>query len=464
MDNILNMYYTLLKRKDVSVEIQEKAFNYASRVDSVDLFVTLLNLSNLDEAVEEKISKRGEADVLACWASKPKRTTTELLERFKKENRATLLSQLAERDGLPAELYNQLAELGKPSLSQAIIKNKGADLNAKIKAAKTAISGMRGNSTVEGKVKSLFEGQDPQVVNQAIESVKAIGALSALSSTTDQIDSIKVANQLKKIITDREDSLSEWYNGNAIKNIFNRVNADGKKIIREQIKAEEESGSLKWANSEVRKIATAPDVDPIDIAIDAIKTSSNIDEISINLDFVDKNGQRGRAKEAVLAAIENEVATACLVVKYLNKIDYREYHLLVKKSRNCMAALKTILSGYVDSYIQEQIFFENNIFQENVCRDGVSTRLLLKELSSNKHVISQLARGKVGKIVPKEILEYADIQSISNSAPNLVYEEVEKLISADERAWVFFENLLPDWENSLPELIQTAKLLAENEV
>jgi hypothetical protein len=41
---------------------------------------------------------------------------------------------------------------------------------------------------------------------------------------------------------------------------------------------------------------------------------------------------------------------------------------------------------------------------------------------------------------------------------------INENLGSDDNAWKYFENLLPDWSNSLPALIETSKSFAAEEV
>jgi hypothetical protein len=50
-----------------------------------------------------------------------------------------------------------------------------------------------------------------------------------------------------------------------------------------------------------------------------------------------------------------------------------------------------------------------------------------------------------------------------DNAPELARQTINDSLAGNAKAWVYFENLLPDWENSLPDLLLTATTFASEE-
>ena len=65
LNNVRNMYATLLKGKEPTVEIQEKAYSYAEKQKDVTLFIQLLNCPNLDLDLDLNLVQRIAYDQMA---------------------------------------------------------------------------------------------------------------------------------------------------------------------------------------------------------------------------------------------------------------------------------------------------------------------------------------------------------------------------------------------------------------
>ena len=461
--NASTLYQTLISSAEPSVENQLRAFEYAARSKDTPILLRLLALPNLDSNIEEKISKRSEAEILAAWASKSTRTTEELITRFKNESRATLLTQLADKANLPTELYLTFAKMGKPTISTTLLKNASVPKEAKIIAAKSAISGMKGSSTTQSKVSALFTGQDSEVVSAALVHTNSLPAIAALVDKVPTEQYLNAVNQLVKLVEQGREYLGEWYNSNALTSVFKTVDAPAKQVLRELIKREDVKGSLKYASSSVKNLINAPDIDPIDTAISLIPGETDMNEISALLKIVQGGGSRYQIKNALQLMIANENSSNQVLVDNVRELDYNSTPLLVTRIKNDMELLKQIFSGYVDSTISDLVFIKNNTFQPNACGDGVDTRELLSEICKG-NVSNMLSKTKLARIAPKELIMYADVRTSLENLSLTAAEFINENLGSDDNAWKYFENLLPDWSNSLPALIETSKSFAAEEV
>lgn len=463
-NNVSQMYGTLLQSKDVSLEVQNQVLKYAEKNKDLPLLIKLLQNPSLDKTVEDKISLRGEAEVLEVWASKPNRTNEELLKRFEKEERATLLNQLANKENLPQELYLQFAKLEKPTIGQTLLNNKSVGIEAKKIAASYAIAGLKGSSTTDGRVKELFEKQEIEVVKEALTKNKSIAALGALVKLAPYSESDKVVNHLRYLIDNHIDSLAEWHNNQAIKSIYKYIDTATKQKFRDLIKEQEEKGNLRFGSTEIRNLMNAPDIDPLEKACEDIAVESSDDKIKENLLLIEKSNNRQLLRTAIINAINNENTAPMTVAQYYNYVEYRDRVKAIAKMRYDKEALLLCLSDRIDTYSAEAIFVVNRTFRTQVMGDGVDTRELIKELASKSiFYVNSLAQSIVGKVAPLEVYEYADFATMMQSNPEFVRGKIIEELQGNEKAWQYFENLIPDWENSLPELLSTAKTFAQEE-
>ena len=461
--NASTLYMTLISIPEPTEENQLRAFEYAARSKDIPIFLRLLALTNLSTSIEKEISKRSEAELLAVWASKATRTTEELITRFKNESRATLLTQLAERPNLPAELYLTFAKMGKPTISTTLLKNTTVPKEAKIIAAKSAIAGMKGSSTTQSKVSALFTDQDPEVVSAALVNTNSLPAVAALVDKVPSSEYLNAVKQLVKLVTEGREYLGEWYNSNALTSVFKTVDAPSKQILRDLIKSEDAKGSLKYASSSIKNLVNAPDVDPIDTAIALIPSTSDMHEITSLLKIVQAGGSRYQIKNALGLMLSNENSSNQVLVDNVRELDYRGTPLLINRIKNDMDLLKQIFTGYVDSSIADMVFIKNNTFLDKACGDGVDNRELLSEICSG-NVANMLSKTQLGRLAPAELLVYADVKTSLENLGVVATEFINENLQGHDLAWKYFENLLPDWSNSLPALIETAKSFAAEEV
>lgn len=94
--------------------VREKEFaslgKFAARVD-------------LSAEAEARIVARDEAQVLAGWAARPGRTHAEIIGRLGNEKRVTTLLPLAKMQGLPSEIYVEIAKRSSVKLTEALMTN-----------------------------------------------------------------------------------------------------------------------------------------------------------------------------------------------------------------------------------------------------------------------------------------------------------------------------------------------------
>jgi DNA-binding phage protein len=461
--NASTLYQTLISSAEPSVENQVRAFDFATRSKDVNILLRLLALPNLDASIEEKISKRSEAEILAAWASKSTRSTDDLITRFKNESRATLLTQLADKANLPTELYLTFAKMGKPTISTTLLKNSAVPKEAKIIAAKSAISGMKGSSTTQSKVSELFKGQDEEVISMALINTNSLPSVAALIDKVPTSQHINAVNQVVKLVEEGHQYLGEWYNSNSITTIFKTVEPAAKKILRDLIRKEDSKGALKYAASSMKNLVNAPDIDPIDTAIAQIPNETDMNEITALLKIVQVGGVRHQIKHALQLMIANINSSNQVIVDNYRELDYNSTPLLINRIKNDMDLLKQIFTGYVESSVSDMVFIKNNAFQPLACGDGVDNRKLLAEICTG-NVANMLSKTKLGRFAPDELIMYADVKTSLENLGSVAANYINENLGSDDNAWKYFENLLPDWSNSLPALIETSKSFAAEEV
>ena len=457
-----SLYHTLLSVPNPNSEVQQRAYEYAKKQNDSAMFIKLLSLENLESEIDKKISQQSDAEVLVTWASKPNRTSKELQERFKKENRATLLGKLAERSDLPKELYLAFAQMQKPTLSLTILGNSAAPVEAKLEAAKYAINGLKSSSTTSSKVSRIFKGQDPKVIQIAISHNKAFGSLEALSALAAPEDSELMANRFKHLVDSGLDSLSEWHNTYSVKNLFTNLNPTGKQIVRKILKEQQDAGKLRYVSSTILDLLNAPDVDPLDLALQEVKESNNSDAIDTALNQIVQGSNRGILRAALNSAVQNPATKVATLILYHSDCEYKTLPLLVARLKGDVNGLATVLASHRDATLYDLVFLQNDKFSEKAVKDGVPTRELIAQLAKLGST-GALASSKVGKVAPEELIEHIPVNIALNYIPVYSSNYINKALSGNDNAWKYFENLIGDWSNPLPGLIETSLSFAKEE-
>jgi len=131
------VYQDLLNSTPVPVTVQRRVLEWATARQDSALLTHLATIEHLDPDVESALSRSDHADVLLAWANRPGRSVDVLVERLSKEKRATLLVGLAQRDGLPQEVYSKLADSRAVTVRWALLSNTSVDLPTRENVARS---------------------------------------------------------------------------------------------------------------------------------------------------------------------------------------------------------------------------------------------------------------------------------------------------------------------------------------
>ena len=445
----------LTRDMEIEDEIQTLAATFAEKNSNTNVYLALLNIRNLLPEIDVSISKRSEADILVNWANRKGRTTEELLARFENEKRVTLLSQLAERDGLPEELYKAFARMGKTTLSQAIISNSKAPHSAKVIAAKTAVAGLKSNSTTQGKVNALFKDQHEEVANNVISSATSLATLAGVVALVNKDKHEELAKRAALLMKSGE-HLGDYYTTLAIKQIFSFVRTvDGKTAMRETLKDIDSRNGLRYSN-ELKNLISAPDIDPVQIALEEI-SSEDASIIAAALALIESKGNRMQFRDALDRAVLNLSTDTATIKKYAGKVDYaRRKDVIVRLQEDMDVIADHLVNTYDDSNLYEYILLDSNGLRDKVLSTDYSARDLLISILK-KRTTFNVVKGKLARYAQDIFLEYGDINYVLESLPTAVANSLIKELASKPKEWAIFESLLPEWQGSLNDLIACSK-------
>ncbi len=120
-----SVYRALLSNTQVPVlpDIQRRIVEFAQASSDTALIVSLLARPDVDAALERELSLSNDLEVLAAWASDPRRTSEDLRERLEGEKRVNALLPLARRRGLPVDVYEALGARRSVRIAEALAEN-----------------------------------------------------------------------------------------------------------------------------------------------------------------------------------------------------------------------------------------------------------------------------------------------------------------------------------------------------
>lgn len=129
----LRSFYRRLIDGDAPIhsDLQHRVVEHLLADREFALLGQLARRSDLTPEVDAVLAARGEALVIAGWASRPGRTREELIARLGEEKRATVLLPLAKMTDLPEEVYRQVAESSSVKVSEALLGNTSVPRDVK---------------------------------------------------------------------------------------------------------------------------------------------------------------------------------------------------------------------------------------------------------------------------------------------------------------------------------------------
>lgn len=142
--------------------------------DSVDILQTLAHRKNLLPETAERIAKIPNASIKSIWLSRPELSREELINFLKGEKRSTVIAAVAASDEASAELLDVLSlNETRPSVLTAILYNNKASQETLVRVIKAMSRSDRAmkDYNVTARIKSLFE---QLLVNHADEFVSGV--------------------------------------------------------------------------------------------------------------------------------------------------------------------------------------------------------------------------------------------------------------------------------------------------
>lgn len=124
-NQLYDVYRNMLGNGQVPVQpaMQRRIVDFARSLGDSSLLVALLGRLDVDKDVERELSMSDDLEVLAAWASDPRRTSEDLRKRLEGEKRVGALMPLARRAGLPPEVYETIAARRSVRLAEALADN-----------------------------------------------------------------------------------------------------------------------------------------------------------------------------------------------------------------------------------------------------------------------------------------------------------------------------------------------------
>ena len=447
--------YEALLSHDATPEVLRRVYVYADRSKDTDLLSRIAQHRNLDAELESTLAARSEADVLSAWAGRPGRTTEQLMARFAKEKRATLLTSLAQRADLPEELYNQLAGSGLATVCEAVALNGAAPLAARVTAAGGITRRIKDTYNAPRQIRSLLGDCPQEVIDAAALGSTRFGAITGLIEKVSPEVSVEVARAAVPLAAKVEgwnarSMLSEFWSG--------LKSPAARQAFRDSVVAfvaDVDAGKASMENSYLREFATINLSDPVSDALHTLQQGGTDDEIrhafnvatgasyqmrslAANLgakydcipvdrffDFV--RNLEAPALKHVVSRLNGDLGTAA---RLLDSADSDVFTALIEQGYDFEALVRSMhnRSANLPHWVHRSSQFYRN------------TALALDLLSVNQALC----------------FEYG---TVASAARDMM---LERLGEQPDR-WETFERLAPDWSGSLPRLIDAVIGLSDTD-
>jgi len=205
------LYRNMLVNPDgnaLSVEMQERIYRHCVARKDTPLLVTLAKYPYLDAGIDARIKDHDDLNVIVAWATRPKRTSTELTERLLSDKRVAVLKPLAALPDLPAEVYETIAKVDSANLAEILAGNPSVPLPIRIKKIREHVKRMPRGAGRRHDERLHALCKDPKGPNGEIGVANHAQPMYEAIAETTLVPSYVVACLSKQYI--REKDLDRW--------------------------------------------------------------------------------------------------------------------------------------------------------------------------------------------------------------------------------------------------------------
>ncbi|MFM7088795.1 MAG: hypothetical protein ACKOW9_04695 [Candidatus Paceibacterota bacterium] len=444
--------YEALLASDASPDTLRRVVAYADRVKDTSLLCDVLRHSKLDQELENTLSKRTEADVLSTWASRPGRSTDELISRFSNEKRATLLSALAKRSDLPDVLYMQLANTGLPTVCQEIALNAKASIAARSKAAESITGRIKDSYRSTYHASNLLGNCPQEVIDSAVINSSRLGVMAGLINKVSEEAAIKVASKAADLAA----KLEGWDGQHLVNEFWKNLGyLKAREIFRDRVVtlvAEANEGKLRISNNALSQYATISLYDPIDLAISNLSSNNNEINLRNEYDLVMRGGNYSQRLTATEHAVRNGVVEIEDAIDLVKRLPEDVIEAVITR-RGSDAGLGAFLLSNGDSHVYD-VLIKHNFDIRSVLESCYSASGSIPYHVKQSKAFYSNTEFALLFLSVNDALRF-DYGSVASKARSLM---LESLLDNPEK-WEMFEKLAPEWSGNLPSLLEAVSSL-----
>lgn len=477
---IAQVYKSLLANAKPSYNLQIKIFNYASRTKNTDLLARLASHADLDTSVDLLLKGSDYAAVKAAWASRDGRTVQDLQDLVKGEKRVKILQALAEKENLPEELYEAIANQSKgQGALTALCMNQSVSFETRKVAAKNfaiiadELDGSR-SSKLSNSVSAILTSS-PDLGDTLVEFTNNPILICAASTNSplNESNQLKVAHLMKSETSSmaKNNNRNGYYAYNWIStsaesmNSFGKLSADAVQII---ISAVTELINYHTKNNNKYYIDNLNDlikelkVNNSKNYVDYVKLVSEcntceeltdlVNKVSMLVNSSSRNNLNFRADSVALAVIASPYSNPTHVKEMCHFLSWSTYRQALKVT-NDMDKIVQIL------YHAPYIGLENEISKTSDPRKCVE-KLVAIYTSNDSQIPAEILNSK---FITKSVVEKLPLSVLySDSLPGVILSMIGEQLEnglASEEAWLNFEAIGSNFNGTIEDLIKVSSTL-----
>jgi hypothetical protein len=483
---VLNL---LLKQSNLDVTMQRRIAGHGIAKRDFPLLAQLAAHPALDPEVDTMLSKINSAVVKTAWVSRPGRTPEEITQMVRTEKRVTVLSALAQSEGLPEELYRSIIER-TDSVTILSVLHANAALPARIREL-AALKKIASAPAVTNDDHGL-EGQRAEVMRSAINSVPQIISelldsndlyvLYALASHTHLPCEVQLRTAKRfedRYSTTMASKTRYDYYQNPWQNLIDLTNTlieqgpvctDAAAILDNMLEQVGKQLSQGWFQSRIMEAKDALSRSGTEGVKTLQSSFANVDSVDAMTEFVeetDKVYHSGKFNfpESALLRIAVQIigspyakpATIETVAGWYNWGDSTK-DAFAAAGRDDAERIAALIIGFTSAHCDV-----DEVLSEIDCADAVMRLLIEQEVRDNARsrrsysalLTSKHFKPEMVKLFPLDSLVSMDLDPTINDA---ILGDLSDVLMNDE-SWNFFVTLAEEFEGPLENLITVCRSL-----
>lgn len=465
------VYLDLLAGTPVPVPVQRRILHWGTSHKDASVLSRLVSIEGLDPDIEAELAQSSHLDVLLAWANRPGRSSEALTERLLKEKRSSLLVGLAERNDLPEEIYENLADNKSVNVRWALLGNTAVKLEIREKVARSLAPEFRKdnyggrhqltaavgtelslwrifldniNTNVVVTTALALDIVDKPIMDRIVDYVE-----KRASNRTSNLSVTEIAQSLARrpeLETDHVNRLVVALEGYYQMIKDHTYSYESRRVLEtvNQLKARPEGGLGQMLES----VRTATDETILLSAVDDYENATNMMRLDNSI--------------LATAVVNHPLVTTELMSRFFRTTDYTSW---VDTSKRLVSEGRTDLLAAIGSQIGLDYLFNMVGFQEDVVKLMLKHAYVDRDYDSGRavgHWLNSALEQQVVNVLSDEFVAQVPAVQLMASASlaPVAMALLDEHLGENQRSWETFETLVVDYQGTLPELLNTVNSLA----